>query len=129
MIKDPISDALNLTPLNQELLPAEKSINIDSDSDFELARHNIRAILDKGNYALDELISVASQSQHPRAYEVLSTMIKTLADTNKDLLTIAKTKKELDGDTQTQQTKTINNNLFVGSTSELQKLLKQHGQD
>jgi hypothetical protein len=129
MIKDPISDALNLTPLNQELLPAEKSINIDNDSDFELARHNIRAILDKGNDALDELISVASQSQHPRAYEVLSTMIKTLADTNKDLLTIAKTKKELDGDTQTQQTKTINNNLFVGSTSELQKLLKQHGQD
>jgi hypothetical protein len=129
MIKDPISDALNLAPLNQELLPAEKSINIDNDSDFELARHNIRSILDKGNDALDELISVASQSQHPRAYEVLSTMIKTLADTNKDLLTISKTKKELDGDTQTQQTKTINNNLFVGSTSELQKLLKQHGQD
>jgi hypothetical protein len=129
MIKDTISDALNLAPLNQELLPAEKVINNDQDSDYELARHNIKTILDKGNDALDELISVASQSQHPRAYEVLSTMIKTLADTNKDLLNIAKTKKELEGDSQTQQTKTINNNLFVGSTSELQKLLKQHGQD
>jgi hypothetical protein len=129
MIKDTISDALNLAPLNQELLPAEKVINNDQDSDYELARDNIKTILDKGNHALDELISVASQSQHPRAYEVLSTMIKTLADTNKDLLNIAKTKKELEGDSQTQQTKTINNNLFVGSTSELQKLLKQHGQD
>jgi transcriptional accessory protein Tex/SPT6 len=82
-------------------------------------------ILEKGNEALDGMLDVAGQSQHPRAYEVVATLIKTLADTNKDLIELAKKTKELEKMDGVDAPQTINNNLFVGSTVELQKLLKQ----
>lgn len=131
MTNDPISDALNLAPM-QQLLPAEKTRiekEITAEDDFQYARGNMINILEKGNEALDGIMDVASQSQHPRAYEVLSSLIKTLADTNKDLLTLSKTKKELEIEDPSNAPKTINNNLFVGSTMELQQLLKKNGEN
>lgn len=122
---DPISDALDLRPL-QELLPAEKKKDLPDTTDFEYARGNMLSILEKGNEALDGMLDVAQQSQHPRAFEVVATLIKTLADTNKDLLELKKRQKELDKQDNLQNPQTINNNLFVGSTMELQKLLKKH---
>jgi len=122
--KDTIADALGVAPLDQEILPAEvKPIieNNTAEDDFEVARNNLLNIIDKGNTALDGILSVADQSQHPRSYEVVSTLIKTLADANKDLLDLSKKKKEIIG---RQEPQTINNNLFVGSTAELQKMLK-----
>ena len=68
------------------------------------------------------MLEFARQSQHPRSYEVLSTLLKTLTDANKDLLSLSKTRKEL---TKTDdQPQTVNQNLFVGSTAELAKMLK-----
>ncbi len=124
MINDTIGDALGLTPI-QEVLPKVKKENIDTVTDYQYARGNMLSILEKGNQALDGMLDVADQSQHPRAYEVVATLIKTLADTNKDLIELAKKTKELERMDGVEAPQTINNNLFVGSTSELQKLLKQ----
>jgi hypothetical protein len=124
MINDSIGDALGLTPI-QEILPKAKRESIDTVTDYQYARGNMLNILEKGNQALDGMLDVADQSQHPRAYEVVATLIKTLADTNKDLIELAKKTKELERMDGVEGPQTINNNLFVGSTVELQKLLKQ----
>ena len=126
-MNDPIGNALDLDPMYQ-VLPAVGKKAEDISSDYQYARGNIINILEKGNEALDGMLDVAQQSQHPRAYEVVAGLIKTLADTNKDLLELAKRTKELERADNESSPQTINNNLFVGSTTELQKLLKQHEQ-
>lgn len=127
MNDDPISDALNLTPL-QELLPSAPKKQLPAVSDFEYARGNMISILEKGQEALDGVLDVAQQSQHPRAFEVVAGLIKTLADANKDLLELQKKQKEIMV-SDDPQPKTINNNLFVGSTAELQKLIKNNAEE
>jgi len=127
MINDVIGDALGLTPI-QEVLPKVKKEPIDAVTDYQYARGNMLNILEKGNQALDGMLDVADQSQHPRAYEVVATLIKTLADTNKDLIELAKKTKELEKMDGVESPQTINNNLFVGSTAELQKLIKQNNE-
>ena len=74
---------------------------------------------------MDNLSHLAKEGESPRAYEVLGGLIKTLAETNKDLLNLAKTKKDIQQEkNQEQQTPThVNNTLFVGSTAELQKMI------
>lgn len=127
---DPIANALNLTPIEIEKprVVQEKKQPSLADNDFEYARTNLYDIIEKGQEALIGILDVANMSQHPRSYEVAANLIKTLSEVNKDLLVLAKTKQELETKTQEDQPKnqTINNNLFVGSTSELQKMLKKN---
>lgn len=133
-IMDNLTKALDMNPLvveeekKEELVPVEEPTD-QSEEDFELARRNLQELAKKGNKALDELILLAKNSEHPRAYEVVATLIKTLADTNKDLLDTRKKKLDIDkarGVVKNEEGKTItNNNLFVGSTAELQKFLKE----
>ena len=127
MTNDPISDALNITPL-QELLPAEPKKQLPVTTDYEYARGNMLSILEKGQEALDGVLEVAQQSQHPRAYEVVAGLIKTLADANKDLLELQKRQKDI-ADPEDSKPQTVNNNLFVGSTAELQKLIKDNAKE
>lgn len=130
---DNLTKALEMNPLvveeqKEEQLPAVVEETNDAEQDFELARKNLQELAKKGNKALDELIMLAKNSEHPRAYEVVATLIKTLADTNKDLLDTRKKKIDIDksrGVSPNGDVKTINNNLFVGSTTELQKFLKE----
>jgi hypothetical protein len=121
-INDSISKTLGLPPLEPQ-----KEIQVvpisDVEDDYEYARNRLRSIMDKGEMALDEIMSVASQSQQPRAYEVVATMVKTLSDSGKDLLELSKRKQDLQQDKGGPST--VNNNLFVGSTSELLKMLKK----
>jgi len=121
-INDTISKSLGLP-----LLEPQKEIQVmsvsDVEDDYEYARNRLRSIMDKGEMALDEIMSVASQSQQPRAYEVVATMVKTLSDSGKDLLELSKRKQDLQQDKGGPST--VNNNLFVGSTSELLKMLKK----
>lgn len=119
---DTIAKALDMTPLEVTESNLER-IEAPHNDDFEYARGNMISIIEKGQEALNGILDVAGMSQHPRGYEVAATLIKTMADVNKDLLSLSKTKKELDGGNDSA--KTINNNLFVGSTAELQKFLKQ----
>lgn len=120
-MSDNISKALDLPPLDEKIEVLDKQPTVEDD--FEYARGNMLNIIEKGNEALDGILQVAGMSQHPRSYEVAANLIKTMAETNKDLLELTKKKKEILKD-ETKPT-TVNNNLFVGSTAELQKLLKQ----
>ena len=133
-IMDNLSNALGMNPLvveeqkQEEALPVVIEEETDAERDFEMARKNLQDLASKGGKALDELILLAKNSEQPRAFEVVSTLIKALADTNKDLLDIRKKKLDIDkarGIVKTEEGKNVtNNNLFVGSTAELQKFLK-----
>lgn len=95
------------------------------DNDFEYARQTYHDILAKGSEAMEEMMEVARATEHPRAFEVLSTMMKTLADVNGNLLDLHKKKKEIrkKDDKLAIPPGSTTNNLFVGSTTELQKML------
>ena len=125
---DPISKALNMVPLQSSAVKTlEMNAHDDSASkDFEYARSNLYTTIEVGTHALEKLSQIADQSQHPRAFEVMSTLMKTLVDANKDLLTLQEKIRDIkDADTpQNEKGKTINNNLFVGSTAELQKVIQ-----
>ena len=98
----------------------------DVAADFETARENIHAIIQKGTGALDDIIILARASDSPRAFEVVSQLIKTLVDANKDLIFLHKQLKDVEdagGDTN------IQNNLFVGNTAELQKLINNRNKN
>lgn len=98
----------------------------DVSADFETARENIHNIIQKGTGALDDIILLARASDSPRAYEVVSQLIKTLVDANKDLILLRKQLKDVEdagGDTN------IQNNLFVGNTAELQKLINNRNKN
>lgn len=127
MSDDKIAETLGIKPL--EVLPPEtKDVSSGEDNDrvdLETARENLHHIIQKGTDALDEMIMIAKQSESARAFEVVSTLIKTLADTNKDLVDLAKKKKEIFTKDDQQGPNTVNNNLFVGSTADLQKMLKE----
>ena len=109
--------------VEQEKLPAEK---YDED-DFQFAKTTLYDVANTTKEMVDELVSLAKQSQSPRDFEVLNGMLKTLADTSKDIVDIeTKRRKENERNDQTGRGQNVtNNNLFVGSTKELQKMLKQ----
>lgn len=109
-------------------LPAK--IEDQDEKDYEAARQNIYRVIETGANALDELAQVAAQSQHPRAYEVLANLVKTMVDANKDLIQLKKTKAEVEkinNKTTSSGQTNIKNSIFVGSTAELQKMLKDAG--
>ena len=107
----------------------EKIINhdVDLDQDLTRTRENLFSLLEKGEDALDNILSVAKQSESPRCYEVFSSMLKNLADINHQILDIHKKKSELNKyKSSPEDNKTpnvINNSLFIGSTNELQQLI------
>jgi hypothetical protein len=95
------------------------------DADYEYARENLKLFIEQGKVAMENIIFLAKEGESPRAYEVVGQLIKTLSDTNKDLLDLGKKVKELKSkkDDTSQQPQHVTNALFVGSTAELQKLI------
>ena len=95
------------------------------DNDFEYARQTYHDIIAKGSEAMDEMMEVARATEHPRAFEVLATTMKTMADVTNNLLDLHKKKKDIrtKGMPALPGTPVTNNNLFVGSTTDLQKML------
>lgn len=95
------------------------------DNDFEYARRTYHDILAKGSAAMDDMMEVAKATEHPRAFEVLATTMKTMADVTGNLLDLHKKKKDIRAKTPLSlpSTGVTNNNLFVGSTTDLQKML------
>ena len=104
--------------------------NIDEtvDNDFKYARENLYNIIERGSEALNTLVDVANQSQHPRAFEVVGQLVKTLSDTNKDLLELQKKVKVIKKDIP-DQPQNVTNALFVGNTSELQKMINKRNNE
>jgi len=123
---DPLSKALNLTPMNDPIKSIVAKAHDDSaKNDFEMARSNIHEVISNGTFAIEKLAQIADSSQHPRAFEVLAKLMDTMLQANKDLLDLQKTIREIDAkDTPiSSEAKTVNN-LFVGSTADLQKAIE-----
>ena len=122
---DPIANALDLKPLQNIIQPTQVVVRDQKqNTDYDYARENMHDLIDKGQEALQGILDVANMSQHPRSYEVAATLIKTLSDVNKDLLQLAKTKKEIDKEDGVDSPQKVTNNLFVGSTADLLRTLK-----
>jgi len=128
-----LSELFDVEPIKEEskveTLPAviDYADPVNADADF--ARDNIRGLVLQGNQAVDELMLIARDGQHPRAFEVLSGLMKNLADMNKDLLEIQKRKKDLAPKTESQNNLNIDKAVFVGSTAQLVKMLKNQKQE
>ena len=104
--------------------PAPPSQKDDQTKDYEYTRGSLYSLIDKGREALDGALEVAQESGHPRAYEVAVNAMKQVADATDKLLDLQKKMKDLEAPTK-QATGNTTNNLFVGSTADLQKMLKQ----
>ena len=120
-----LSDVLDVEPINYQTTEIVE-VKTPVEDDAEFARTNIRDLISKGNSAIDNLLLVANASEHPRAYEVAAGLIKNLADLNKDLLEIQKRKRDLDPTHSKGNTTNIDKAVFVGSTTELVKFLKNN---
>ena len=130
-MNDEIGKSLGLEPLNDVVegkvvqrteVPTDDKMN----KDYEYARSNFYNVIESGTEALEQMLDVAKASEHPRAYEVVSTIMKTLVDANKDLVAMStkKVESEEKASSESPNGLTTNNNLFVGSTNELQQLIK-----
>jgi hypothetical protein len=122
----------------QEILPPVKKQDVavqpeptedqeDQKNDYVLARRTFRDLIDKGNDAIEGISDLAKQSESPRAYEVMATLMKTVAETTKDLFDLQKRKKDLAGGNEKKLDETaitIDKAVFVGTTAELLKKVK-----
>lgn len=105
------------------IITDEQRKNFVHEQDYEYSRDTYYDLIEKGRESLDLMIQVARESEHPRAFEVLSNMIKDIANVNDKLMELNKKQKELLQDDKPKETNTTNNNLFIGSTTELQRFL------
>jgi len=118
----------NLTTFfNIEPNPTNETKELNSlgktcSTDYEFARDNLKTLLNTGSQGLEGILKVASESDSPRAYEVLATTLKTLADINVNLMGLAAKQAEA---TKVNVQNTTNNSIFVGTTKDLQSLLKK----
>jgi len=129
-IDETLNEVLGITA---EVMPIEKPKEVskdvivpedkDPDIDFETGRKNLYNLLDKGNEAIDGILSLAKEGEHPRAYEVAGQLIKTVSEVSQNLLDLQEKLKKIK-DVPDKGPKNVTNALFVGSTTELQKMLK-----
>jgi len=105
-----------------------KSNSQDIKKDYEYTRGNLYSIIEKGQEAIDGILELAQESEMPRAYEVAGQLIKNVADATDKLLDLQKKLKDVTKEEEAKGPTTVNNALFVGSTAELQKLLKNSSQ-
>jgi hypothetical protein len=147
-----ISDALNMNPLVvSDDKPEDEVVNLpvplaeeiqeltqeekDGEEDFAVARANIKSLLEKGVSALDQLLLVASASEQPRAFEIVSTMIKTLTDSNEKLMDLHEKRRQLlpvvpvkEEAAKQNQPSLQANNVFIGTTDDFLTLLEKKRQ-
>ena len=128
---DGLNDAFGTEPTElqkhvEKVKPTlKKTETEDVKQDYEISRAALHSLVMKGQEAVDGILEVAQASDHPRAYEVAATTIKNVADTADKLIDLQKKMKELDAEEKKNAPSTVNNTMFVGSTAELQKMLKQ----
>ena len=131
---DPIDEALNTTSSIEVSTTPEggcvrrkdnlPNVTNDVDKDYEYTRANLYSLIEKGQESLNGIMELAGESASPRAYEVAGQIIKSVADTTDKLMELQKKVKEIDED-KGKPTQVTNNAVFVGSTSELAKMIKQ----
>jgi hypothetical protein len=126
-----IDKALNI---ESSIIEVEKSVEMidiipsksdDIRKDYEYTRANLYSLIEKGQEAINGIMELAGEGGSPRAYEVAGQLIKSVADTTDKLIDLQKKLKDVEEDTVKSPSSVTNNALFVGSTSELSKILKQ----
>jgi hypothetical protein len=130
-INQNLSEIFDVEPLevkpkeSQMVEVVEASQNDDAEADFAFARKNVKDLIKQGSAAVGNILEVAKASEHPRAYEVAATMLKTMADMNKDLLDMQKKRQDLNPASKPEaQQINVDKDVFVGSTAELIKQIK-----
>ena len=135
---DKLDETFDIEPTEVEVEKVEKvenkiekvsSQSEDIKKDYEYTRGNLYSIIEKGQEAIDGILELAQESETPRAYEVAGQLIKNVADATDKLLTLQQKLKDVNEEKENKGPTTVNNALFVGSTAELQKLLKQQSSD
>ena len=141
-----LDKAFNITPVEVETTPEngcspkkEQLTNVtrpekpdrltknDISKDYEYTRGNLYSIIEKGQEAIDGILELAQESEQPRAYEVAGQLIKSVSDATDKLMDLQKKLKDVEEE-KTKTTNVTNNALFVGSTADLAKLIKQQNQ-
>ena len=134
-MKNHLDDAFNITPTEVTVDETDVVVGVDREKpdrltkdditkDYEYTRGNLYSIIEKGQEAINGILELAQDSEMPRAYEVAGQLIKSVSDATDKLMDLQKKLKDVEEETQQKGPSTVNNALFVGSTAELQKLLK-----
>ena len=128
---DSLNDTFNTDPVEStEIVKEQKrkeqiqKLTDDVSKDYDYTRGNLYSLIEKGQEAINGIMEVASETASPRAYEVAGQLIKSVADSTDKLMDLQKKVKEIDEDNPKTQNTVTNNALFVGSTSELSKMIK-----
>ena len=128
-----LSEIFDVSPLNEKKPKTEvvtthyNEPNMDEDltDAYQQSKENLQGIIDSGKDAMEEILQIAKAGQHPRAFEVYGGILKNMVDANKELLAIQKQIRSMDESKKESKSQTnIDKAIFVGSTTELQKLLK-----
>jgi hypothetical protein len=100
------------------------SLDKDLDKDYEESRKTLKELVKKGNDAIDHLLAIATDTEHPRAFEVVATLIKNTAEANEKLMVMQKSVRDMKNIKQKDSGVNVDKAIFIGSTAELNKLLK-----
>jgi DNA-binding ferritin-like protein len=129
-----MAEVFDITPVEKmEALPVEKkelvavnpeTLNDDLSDAYQQTKENLQELIDQGKEAMEEILQVAKAGQHPRAFEVYGTLLKNVVDANKELLAVQKQMRDMTGAKKNDQGTTIDKAIFIGSTAELNKLIK-----
>ena len=139
-MKNHLDDAFNITPTEVEVDETDVVVGVDREKpdrlakdditkDDEYTRGNLYSIIEKGQEAINGILELAQDSEMPRAYEVAGQLIKSVSDATDKLMDLQKKLKDVEEDNVQKGPSTVNNALFVGSTAELAKLLKNGVKD
>ena len=116
--------------IKTEIVPQKSTapINVEDDltDDYQQSRENLQGIIDQGKEAMEEILNIAKAGQHPRSFEVYATLLKNVVDANKELIAMQKQMRDMDQKKEVTNTN-IDKAIFVGSTADLGKLLKDNG--
>ncbi len=119
------SSIVHVEPTTSEIVQSTSSSQNDIKKDYEYTRANLYSLIEKGQEAINGIMELAGESDSPRAYEVAGQLIKSVGDVTDKLIDLQKKLKDVEEDTTKTTNNVTNNAVFVGSTSELSKLLKQ----
>ena len=139
-MKNNLDDAFNLTPTQVEVDETDVVVGVDREKpdrltkdditkDYEYTRGNLYSFIEKGQEAINGILELAQDSEMPRAYEVAGQLIKSVSDATDKLMDLQKKLKDVEEESTQKGPNTVNNALFVGSTAELAKLLKNGVKD
>ena len=134
---DKLNETFDVTPTEIEVQPNNtedkiqqlRSTSEDIRKDYEYTRGNLYSIIEKGQEAINGILELAQESEMPRAYEVAGQLIKNVSDATDKLMDLQKKLKDVNEEKESKGPTTVNNALFVGSTAELQKFLKNNNSD